>query len=444
MNAIHRSRRLSLSTVVVASVAASLLACSSTASTSDGAASSSGPGDLGQVASPVIKGKNSDTSQDAVVLLVHFDGSPNVGACTGTLLSDRVILTARHCVADTDESAACDVTGKPLAQGVVRGNHPASTLYAFVGPNRPDFNSGNVSPDGQGLKILDDGGTNLCNHDIALVILQKPIPNAKIAQIRLDSPILQSDILTAIGWGVTEKTDMPTIRQQRSGIGITGIGPDMQSGLPLPPNEFQVGESICSGDSGGPALAQTGAIVGIVSRGGNGSQPDPNNPSSSCVNGVQDAENIYTKVSPFKKFITDGLASIGAEPWLEGGADPRLLKPDEACTDDSQCRSNICLAPSILSTDKVCTLGCAADPTSCPDGQTCNTVGGAQICQTAEAAATTNNANATANGAGGTKTTTTSCSVSQTPGSRSTSGSFGLVLGALGICAVAGLRRRRA
>ena len=70
----------------------------------------------------------------------------------GTLLSDRLVLTARHCVADTDESAACDVTGTPLAQGEVRGNHPANTLYVFVGPNRPDFTSRNITPDGVGAQ----------------------------------------------------------------------------------------------------------------------------------------------------------------------------------------------------------------------------------------------------------------------------------------------------
>jgi MYXO-CTERM domain-containing protein len=451
MNALLRTRRLSLSTsmrhVLVGTVAVSLLACSSAPSDPPSSAGAD-TGDLGRVTSPVIKGTNSDASQDDVVLLVHFDPtSNNVGACTGTLLSDKLILTARHCVADTDASAACDANGTPLAQGVVRGNHPANTLYAFVGANRPDFNSGNVTPDGQGAKILDDGGKNLCNHDIALVILKEPIKNAKIAQIRLDSPILKTDVITAIGWGVTDKSPEPAIRQQRSGIKITGIGPDATTPLPLPPNEFQVGESICSGDSGGPALAATNAIVGVVSRGGNNTQPDPNNPSSSCVNGVSDAENIYTKVAPFKKFIVDALASIGAEPWLEGGPDPRLLKPDAVCTDDSQCGSNLCLAPNVLTTDKTCVVGCAADPTACPDGQTCNMVaGGAQICQTAAAAATTNDANASASNSGPKTITKSGCSVAAAPGSMSSSsrsrssGLFALVLGAVGLAA---LRRRR-
>ncbi len=461
MNALLRTRRLSLSTslrrVLVGTVAVSLLACSSAPSEAPSSAAAD-TGDLGHVASPVIKGKNSDASQDDVVLLVHFDPtSNNVGACTGTLLSDKLVLTARHCVADTDESAACDVSGTPLAQGVVRGNHPASTLYVFVGANRPDFNSGNVTPDGQGAKILDDGGKNLCNHDIALVILKEPIKNAKIAQIRLDSPVVKAEVITAVGWGVTDKSPEPTVRQQRSGIKVTGIGPDAQTALPLPPNEFQVGESICSGDSGGPALAATNAIVGVVSRGGNNTQPDPGNPSSSCVNGASDAENIYTKVAPFKKFIVDGLASVGAEPWYEGGADPRLAKPGQTCRAAAECRSNFCDLDAAYAHARcvggdasdatlaacqgagVCGQDCSADPTACPDGETCNTVaGGAQICQTADRAATTNSANATN---GGARTVTKSgCSLVAAPASAPSGGLFALVLGAVGLAAV---RRRR-
>jgi MYXO-CTERM domain-containing protein len=426
MNATQRSV-LSLSSIV----AMSLLACSS-APSAPSSSDSAKAEDLGHVASPVIKGKNSDTSQDDVILLVHFDPtSNNVGACSGTLLSDRVILTARHCVADTDESAACDVSGTPLAQGAVRGNHPASTLYVFVGANRPDFNSGNVVPDGVGLKILDDGGTNLCNHDIAMVILKDPIKNAKIAQIRLDSPIIKTDVLTAVGWGVTDTTPEPMTRQQRSGIKIEGIGPDATTQLPLPPNEFQVGESICSGDSGGPAFAASNAIVGIVSRGGNNTQPDPNNPSATCIG----AENIYTKVAPFKTFIVAGLASVGAEPWYEGGPDPRLAKPDAACAAASECRSNICVADPAQANAMACAQDCSTDPTACPDGQTCTTVDSAQICRTPAAIAATNDANSP-------KTvTTSSCSAAPAGRGGRDSRAFGLVLAALGLAA---LRRRRA
>ncbi|MBX3205198.1 MAG: S1 family peptidase [Labilithrix sp.] len=334
---------------------------------------------VGTAASAVINGKPSDSSQDAVVLLVHYDpASGGFGQCTGTLLAPRLVLTARHCVGDTDRYAACRADGTPIAAGAVRKNHKANTMYVFTGKDRPEFGRGQVTPAGRGKKILDDGGTNLCNRDIALVVLEKDVENAQIAPVRLDGDVEVGELITAVGWGVTEDTPQPEQRQQRKNVKITNVGPDKKQGG-VPPNEFEVGESICSGDSGGPAIAQeTNAVVGVVSRGGNaeGGQ-DSRDPAAGCING----RNLYTKIAPFKDLLMKGYELAEAEPWVEGGPDPRKLKPKAACESGDECRSALCLADPDAAGAATCAEDCSTTETCSVEGEVCTAEGESMVCR---------------------------------------------------------------
>jgi MYXO-CTERM domain-containing protein len=418
------SRLLSVPPLILA---ATLLACSLS---SERAPIGESRENVGRASAPIIKGQNSDASQDAVVLIFHFEPALHeLASCTGTLVAPRLVLTARHCVADTDESAACDVTGAPLAGGAVRGDHPANTLYVFTGPTYPDVSAGELTPAGIGQKIIDDGATNVCNHDLALIVLKDPIKDAKILPIRLDGDVTKGEIVTAIGWGLTETAQRPTTRQQRAGIAVLGIGPDSTGDRPVAPNEFEVGESICSGDSGGPAVAETGAIIGVVSRGGNATQPNPQDLSSACVG--DETRNFYTKIAPFKDYILQGFELVGSDPWYENGPDPRLAKPGAPCTRGAECRSNMCLAdPTTAPTITTCAEDCSVTAT-CPEGQTCTAEGAARVCRpTPEPPKPT------------TTKTTTGCATAagSSSGGPGYGASFAFGLAAFGLAA---LRRRR-
>lgn len=263
--------------------------------------------------SAIIGGEPSEASQDSVVMLVFSDAAGSRrGICTAALVAPRLVLTARHCVSETDEDVSCSVDGTAVHGGAVRATHDARDLYVFTGTGRPDLEPATWRPAGRGIEVLDDGSDNLCNHDLALVLLENPISGVPIASIRLDDDATKDEPLTTVGWGVTSSVDEPGTRQQRSGVAVTRVGPDAHDPV-LTPNELGFDESICLGDSGGPILStETNAIVGVVSRGGNGTS-SRTDLASTCTK----ATNLGTKVAPFRALVMRAFARAGAQPVLE-------------------------------------------------------------------------------------------------------------------------------
>lgn len=280
-------------------------------------------GELGTVRSAIIAGTDSPADQDAVVMIKHYDAVKIGGGsegCTGTMLTPRLVLTARHCVAATDPQLACEADGTASFGGNVTESYPANKLFAFSGTARPDFISG-LDRAARGIEIIDDAAKNLCNHDLALILLDKDLPGAKIAPIRLDAPPRAGEITTVVGWGVTDGDPSPDVRKQRTGVAIAAVGP----GDSIGPAEFKVGESGCAGDSGGPAFAPSGAVLGVLSRGGNGKNPDPSSPALNCIGG----NNVFTAVAGFRDLILSAYAKAGQNPWNEGAPDPRTVPKTE-------------------------------------------------------------------------------------------------------------------
>lgn len=317
----------------------------------------------------IIDGENSPSSEDAVVLLVHV-ARQGIGSCTGTLVAPNLVLTALHCVSETDQSSACDEAGKPLAGGDVGRTHTANDMVVFTGSTRPEFERG-IDPKiaARGLKVLVPDTDTICANDIALIVLDRNVEGAKIAPLRLDADVISGETVTSIGWGVTDNTDFPNMRQRRLEVPVVNVGPLRdRRGRSLGPSEFEVGESICSGDSGGPAIAtSTGAVLGVVSRGGNGTQ-DPNDPAAGCT-GAQ-AFNIYTGVAGHKDFILSAFDAAAATPWVEGSLNPILSVFGSACTAAEECQQGVCVQTA--GDAPTCNLDCSAS--ACPDGYECTDV----------------------------------------------------------------------
>lgn len=315
---------------------------------------------MGRAIQPIVNGTTSGAEQDSVVALARFDGGVRVGLCTATLVAPNLVLTARHCVSATDASAACGSDGTAVVGAMLHGDRPAGSLavYATTGGAAPDTTlEAGASAHGKALVV--DDATTICNHDLAFVILDTSLTAPK-SPLRLGPSGAAGDVLTAVGFGITEVGALPSQRMQRADVALLGAGPmafpdDARYGAG--DAELLVGESACAGDSGSPMFARAAgastpaAIVGVASRAGNGQARDPNNAASTCLGA--NAHAVYAELGKNEALVLRAFAEAGKTPWLEGQPDPDAVKPAAAAA----------ASPSVAGGDRGAT---AASPSAGP------------------------------------------------------------------------------
>lgn len=375
----------------------------------------------------IIDGTASGADQDAVVMILIR----NKGACSGTLVAPNLVLTARHCVTEVDEAALCKADGTAYQGGGVYSNFAPTDLLVYLGQQASQRIDDPTKSDAVAKQIIVDDTSTYCNADVAFILLNHAV-SAPVAPLRLRSGARQGEMITAVGWGLTEDGKIPLNRMARSGIAIQAVGPyvfDESTKVGLGNSEFLIGEGICSGDSGGPAFASTGAIVGVVSRGGNGQDGSG---ASTCIG--TDTVGIYTDLVNKTTLVEKAFNLAGYTPRDEGS--PPGKAAGQACTDDVECSSNTCVA-------KICRTPCT-DDTSCGEGETCTTTSGVKVCMpkqqtSSEDPAATPGDDSPDQPRKITKTTTSGCSAAPAGGASSPAS----ILAAVGLALALGRRRRR-
>jgi MYXO-CTERM domain-containing protein len=288
--------------------------------------------------------KDPGAHQAVVLLSLQSQG----GLCTGSLIAPNLVLTAWHCVAiNLTEGIGCDIDGNSTNGDHVSGDHNPASIEVFTGTN-PNFWSGQGVA--KGKKIFHPSGFNLCNRDIALILLDKAVNVAPPMKMRLDFSAQIGELTTAVGYGKTSNNDWNSgVRYRRDNIPVISVGRDLNQYLGE--NEFIMGQSTCQGDSGGPVMAgDTKAILGVTSRGGD------------CDKGKQ----RFTRVDAHRKLIEDALAEAGASAQLEGKAPPPPLEikatGDGPCVTGAQCSGLYCHQGTCSS---LCNAGFCSSDTYC-------------------------------------------------------------------------------
>jgi hypothetical protein len=372
-----------------------------------------------------ISGGQPDSTDSNVFILVSHRGSDEVALCSASLIAPNLLLTARHCVANTTTDAVT------CGQTEASAPFPANTFFATNVQNVNDamsaFSVSSIAVPSQ--------GTDICGFDLALVTLAQVVPSSVAVPLvpRIDKAVARGEIYSAVGYGQDSPGDagIAGVRMERSGLRVN-CAPGVCNSTEAESSEF-IGETgICSGDSGGPALDAAGKVVGVVSR-----------------SGAQDcASPVYGSVAYWKDWITSVAKQAAvtgnytAPFWVETGMSdpPAVANPadsgaagaaaelassvgvqGDACSAPQDCKTGFgCFAPTGSATGAYCAEFCSAQ-TKCATGTYCATSVG--VCVKGSASADSS-----------------SCAFRDVgaPGGSAAGALFGVV--ALGF---AGLRRRR-
>ncbi|WP_081431709.1 S1 family peptidase [Nitrobacter winogradskyi] len=177
---------------------------------------------------------------NAVVTIVGSQGN----SCTGTLIARDIILTAAHCIAPGVATKMVDY-----------GSQPPRLLDIRRAAVHPQFNPQSVL-------------AHRATADVGLLQLAAPLA---VQPVRIGGALMPINVgqrLTVVGMGVATPGDGRSGGVARAAsLAVTGKPGTLQIRLTDPAtNNSRAGLGACTGDSGAPAMLDSGGvIVGVVS-----------------------------------------------------------------------------------------------------------------------------------------------------------------------------------